>query len=129
MFELLEDSDDSASDEETVDDKDNDDDSGSSDEDTDEADPRTICVCQQLKEFDPSFSKKKWNKLKNKERKMISSIIYKQILLASKDKMQKTKSGAKDDASTTSNRTLSLDRSHFITAMRGIYIFTHTHIQ
>ena len=126
MFELSEDSDGSS--EETADDnKDDDDVSDSSGEDTDENNPRPICQSKQLKSFDPSFHKKKWSKLTTKQQKMISSIVFKQVLAASRDKEKPKRADTYKEKQ--SNRALSLDRSHFISAMRGTCTHTYIHIQ
>ena len=68
-------------------------------------DKRTIATLQQLKTFDSTFSKKKWNKLKDKDKKEISAALHL----------------TKDEAIGNSKNSLTPDRKHFLSALRGLY--------
>ena len=84
----------------------------SSDEDisSDSGDEQRICASEEaIFRFDPNFNVKKWDKLSLRKRKLISGILQ------LKGEWTESKSLAK------SNRTLFVDRQHFLTSCRGMY--------
>jgi len=82
--------------------------SSGDDEDTDEENPRVILSEELLLCFDKNFSSKRWLKLSPRTQKLISSIC------AIKVKTGKGKGKR-------SNRSLSLDRHHYLFACRGLH--------
>ena len=100
-------------------------DESESDVATDEENPRPIATTTQMQKFDTEgFKKRKWLKLQVFEQKEITGIIGHQVL----QKLDNTKKCKRDSCcgsgASRSNRTLSLERSSYMTAMRGIY-FCH----
>ena len=68
-------------------------------------DKRTIATLQQLKKFDKTFSKKRWNRLKDKDKKEISAALHL----------------TKEEAIGNSKNSLTPDRKHFLATLRGLY--------
>ena len=82
----------------------------SDDADEDQSDPdnpRLICAAEDILKFDPNFSLKRWDKLSDARKKTISGILNL--------KTDKVAAGIK------SNRIITLDRQHYLTACRGLY--------
>ena len=80
-------------------------DADSSDSVPEVEDRRTIARVHQLKAFDKTFSEKRWLKLKEAQQKEVSAILHL----------------TKEEASGNSKASLTPDRKHFLTGVRGIY--------
>ena len=78
-------------------------------EDTDEDNPRVILSVELLLCFDKHFSEKRWLKLSPRTQKMISSICATKVKQGNKGKGKR------------SNRSLCLDRHHYLSACRGLH--------
>ena len=83
-------------------------------EDTDTDNPRVILQPELLLLFDKNFSEKRWLKLSPQIQKLISSICGNITAV-------KEKHGKKEKGSKKSNRSLSLDRHHYLSACRGLH--------
>lgn len=88
---------------------------------TDEDNPRPIATTTQMQLFDDAFKKKKWNKLRVYIRKEITGIIGHQVLQKLDDTYKCTRVSCCGSGKSRSNRTLTLERMMYMTAMRGIY--------
>ena len=83
--------------------------SSEDDQKEDTQDPRTIATEDQLLEYDPSFNKKKWRKLKPHQQRTLSAILHL----------------TKEEMSGKSNASLTIDRKAWITACRGLYYLSY----
>ena len=79
-----------------------------------------------IRKFDENFSGKRWKKLKPSQQKLVSAVLQlKEKDQAGKD--TKVPLWTKNPHTGKSNRTLSVDRNHFMTCCRYTHTHTHTH--